>query len=142
MSADAKRATRYFLFFPATVTSFRVYVDGLGGGTGTQVMRAILYADRGNLPTDELRRTFQTTIAAGRAPGWVTLYLPFNIALSPGYYWLGLHTGGSTNVARFSWSSRPDGRRSNIDGFADGPSSPFGPAGADEKALAINAQGF
>ena len=141
-SGNVKRATRYFLFFPATVTALRVHLDGNGGGTGKQLLRGVIYKDQGGQPTDLVRRTFQFDVPAGLPVGWVTLYLPYTVSLSPGYYWLGIQTGLNHNVARYSWVSRAGSRRYNLDAFADGPASPFGPPITDDQSIAIHALGF
>jgi hypothetical protein len=142
MSADAKRATRWFLYYPATIKQLRVYVDGNGGGSGSQPIRGIVYSDEGGQPGRLLGRSFQATIPAGTPAGWVTLQLPFRVELNPGYYWLGLHSGANGGVARFGWSSRANSRRYNIDTYADGPASPFGTASADDLAIAIHTIGY
>ena len=141
-SGNVKRATRYFLFFPATVTALRVHLDGNGGGTGKQLLRGVIYKDQGGQPTDLVRRTFQFEVPAGLPVGWVTLYLPYTVSLSPGYYWLGIQTGLNHNVARYSWVSQAGSRRYNLDAFADGPASPFGPPITDDQSIAIHALGF
>jgi Subtilase family len=142
MSVNVKRASRFFLYFPATIRALRVHLDGNGDGTGSQLLRGVLYADSGGQPGGLLRRSFQATITAGRAAGWLNLYLPFSIDLRPGYYWLGLHTGVNHRVARYSWSSRANSRRYNIDAYADGPGTPFGSAFSDDQSIAIHALGF
>ena len=55
------------------------------------------------------------------------LYLPYTVDLRPGWYWLGIQTSVEHNVARYSWESAAGSRRYNLDAFADGPASPFGP---------------
>ncbi len=141
-SQNVKRASRFFLYFPATVTRLRVHVDGNGGGSGSQTLRGVLYGDSGNEPGAILRQSFQTEIAAGRSAGWVDLYLPFSIELRPRYYWLGIQTGPNHNVARYSWDVRAGARRYNIDPFMDGPSNPFGSAFSDDQSIAIHALGY
>jgi Periplasmic copper-binding protein (NosD) len=142
MSANAKRASRFFLFFRATVTKLRAYLDGQGAATGTQVLRAVIYTDEGGQPGRPLIRSFQAGITAGAGPGWVTLPLPFRLELAPGHYWLGLHSGATNNVARFAWNTSQGARRFNVDNYLDGPSSPFGPAASDEKRIAIQTIGY
>jgi hypothetical protein len=81
------------------------------------------------------------TIAAGRSPGWVDLYLPFPPRLERGVYWLGIHSGDSHGVARFAWDPVANSRRFNVDNYANGPANPFGAAAVDEKQISIYASG-
>ena len=83
MTADAKRASRCFLYFPAAIKQLRVYLDGGGATSGSQVLRGIIYSEFGGEPGRRLIRSFQTRIQAGTAPGWVTLPLPFRVAAQP-----------------------------------------------------------
>ena len=142
MTADAKRASRYFLYYPAAIKQLRVYLDGGGATSGSQVLRGIIYNEFAGEPGDGLIRSFQTRIQAGTPPGWVTLPLPYRIQLNPGYYWLGIHSGANSGVARFGWNPRPSSRRFNIDSYIDGSDNPFGPAPLDNQSIAIHAIGY
>jgi parallel beta-helix repeat protein len=142
MSVNVKRASRFFLFYPATATRLRAYLDGRGAPTGSQVVRGVLYRDEGGEPGRALSRTLQATIQAGRAPGWVDFPFPYRLRLTPGHYWLALHSGASHGVARIAWTPKPDARRFNIDNYLDGPSSPFGAAASDEQQISIYAVGY
>ena len=70
------------------------------------------------------------------------LYLPYTVDFRPGWYWLGIQTSVKHNVARYSWQSVAGSRRYNLDAFADGPASPFGPPITDDQSIAIHALGF
>ena len=141
-SANVKRASRFFLWFPATVRSLLVHADGNGGGSGSQKMRGLIYADQAGQPGALLRASFESTVNAGSPAGWVGLYLPFTLDLRPGWYWLGIQSSVQHNVARYSWQSVAGSRRYNIDAFADGPASPFGPPITDDQSIAIHALGY
>jgi parallel beta-helix repeat protein len=142
MSANAKRATRFFLYYRATVTSLRAYLDGGGASSGQQVLRGIIYTDSGGRPGQPLGHSFQATVKAGAPAGWVTLALPYRIELNPGYYWLGLHSGNTGQVARFGWKPRDNSRAFNVDNYLDGPASPFGTSPLDNQAIAIHTIGY
>jgi len=83
------------------------------------------------------------TISAGQAPGLVTMSLETPVRLTSGYYWLGLHSGGSTAVARYAATSVAKALRFNTtaDAFADGASSPFGSTSSDDKLMSMSAIG-
>ena len=141
-SGNVKRASRFFLWFPATVSALSVHVDGNGGGTGAQTLRGLIYTDLGGQPNKLLNHSFQGSVAAGSPAGWAKLYLPYRIDLQPGYYWLGIQSGLNHNVTRYSWAPQASGRRYNLDAFADGAASPFGPPITDNQSIAIHALGF
>jgi hypothetical protein len=147
MSANAKRASPFTLYFPATVRKLHAYVDGKVGGffprSGSQTVRGVIYAHGpGGTPGALLGRTFQFTVPAGMPARWLELYLAPPIRLNPGVYWLGLHSGGPrSEVAHFTWDPLANSRRFNVDNYADGPSNPFGSAALDNQQMSIFASG-
>ena len=141
MSAHAKRASPFTLYFPVTVKKLSAYLDGRGAATGSQVMRAVIYRHSAGAPAQLVARSFQGAVGAGQNPGWVDFYMPFPPRLQPGVYWLGLHSGATGGVARFAWDPVPSSRRFNIDNYDNGPGNPFGSAPVDEKQLSIYASG-
>jgi hypothetical protein len=142
MSANAKRAVAFPLYFPATVRKLHAFVDGQGAGSGSQTLRGVLYGNGpGNAPGALLGRTFQFSVPAGMSGRWLELYLAPAIRLNPGVYWLGLHSGATGGVARFAWDPRDNSRRFNVDFFPDGPSNPFGSAALDNQQMSIFVSG-
>jgi hypothetical protein len=63
--------------------------------------------------------------------------------LTLGQYWIVIHTGGIEGIARNYGGDGADnwfgGTNNNIDAFADGPSSPFGPGAAGTGTLSVYA---
>ena len=141
MSANAKRASPFTLYFPATVRKVHAFIDGGGSATGSQLVRAVVYRHAQGLPASYVAKSFAFTVPAGMSPRWVELYLAPPVQLQPGVYWLGLHSGATNGVARFAWDSKPGSRRFNIDLESDGPADPFGPAPVDDQQMAIFATG-
>jgi hypothetical protein len=142
MSANAKRAVAFPLYFPATVKKIHAFIDGKGATSGSQTLRGVLYANGpGNAPGALLARTFQFSVPAGLSGRWLELYLAPAIRLNPGVYWLGLHSGSTNGVARFAWDPRDNSRRFNVDYYPDGPSNPFGSAPLDNQQMSIFASG-
>ena len=126
MSINVKRASPFLLWYgPVTVTGFRAYLDGGGGLSGSQVVRAVLYRHQGG-PNQLVAQSVAKTVVAGRIDGFVDFELPTPVSLDPGYYWLGLHSGATHAIARFGWNFGTRIRVYNIDRFSDGPSNPFG----------------
>jgi hypothetical protein len=101
------------------ITAVWAYLDGKGGGTGSQQVRAAFYGDVGN-PRLPALREFQTetvTIPAGMSARWVRLPLKAPMQHFSGF-WPGFHlmlqSGDTTGVVRdygdgpANWLSRPD----------------------------------
>jgi hypothetical protein len=141
MSANAKRASPFTLFYPATVRKVHAFIDGGGATSGSQLVRAVLYRHAQGVPAGYVAKSFAFTVPAGMSPRWVEFYLAPPVQLQPGLYWLGLHSGATNGVARFAWDSKPGSRRFNIDAESDGPADPFGPAPVDDQQMAIFATG-
>ena len=138
MTVDAKRASRYSFSGPAaTVTAMRALLDGDGATTGEQPVRGVIYSDDDGAPDRPLARTYETTIVAGQSAKIITLYFPSPIHVPDGAYWLGLHSGGTTAVARYAATISTSALRYNPDDYSDGPSSLFDTASADDKAMSL-----
>ena len=60
-SANVKRVSRFFLWFPATVRPATIHMDGNGGGTGSQKMRGLIYADAAGEPGKLLNQLSKTS---------------------------------------------------------------------------------
>ena len=66
MSANAKRASPFTLYFPATVKKLYAYVNGFGAGSGSQTVRGVLYrSGSGNVPGALVAPTFQSACPPG-----------------------------------------------------------------------------
>jgi hypothetical protein len=142
-SKDSKRVSAFTLAGSTAVdlASLSAYLDGRAGTTGSQPVRAVVYADAGGAPGALVARSADVTIAAGRAAGWVSLPLAAPARLAPGTYWLGLQSGGTTAVARYAAAPAAGALRYGADAFADGPAAAFGAASTDAKALSMFAVG-
>ena len=142
MTADTKRVSPFTLFMPSTVRKVIAYVDGKGATSGSQGLRAVLYRNgTGGGPGAYVTQSFEFTVPAGMSGRWVPFWLAPVPNLAPGVYWIGIQSGGDSQVARFGWRSRANGRRFNGDAFADGAADPFGATGVDDKQLAAFATG-
>lgn len=115
------------------LTSYRAYVDGLAGGTGSGSIRGVIYADTGSGPGALIASTKSVVVKAGQAAGWVDLPLQAPVELGSHVYWFGYQVGGASKVVRFYGDDStyfcdcgyPIGIW-NTDAYADGPSSSFG----------------
>ncbi len=143
MSADRKRASRFTLASTSTFTSIQARIDGRGATTGTQPIRGVIYADRSGAPDTVVATSATVNVAAGQASAQMTLKFGSPKHLTSGTYWVGLHSGGTTAVARYAATTASGALRFNnaADAFADGSASPFGAVAADDKRMSIAAIG-
>jgi hypothetical protein len=136
MSSDLARTSAFAVLGPTgspdLITRYldrlRVYVDGKGGATGSQKLRAIIYT--GVLePAEIVQVSQEVTIASGSAARWVDFRFDAPVRLS-GFdgstYQFGVMSGGARDVARYAATSQPYGLTWGPDTYADGPNRFFG----------------
>lgn len=130
LRSDFKRGSPIDVTVTGEPASATVYLDGLGGNTGTQGLVYALYRDVNGAPGDLVISSATQTISAGRAPGWYTIGFPRfpHITIAPGRYWIMVHTGENTGIARY-YADGAGNWFGNADVFGDGPSNPFGLGG-------------
>ncbi len=138
MSADRKRANRYTLSVPATVSSLSMYLAPTGTA-GSQVLQGVMYADDGGLPGSLLATTTSLTYASSQAAGWYVLPFGTPVSLPPGPVWLGVISGGSGNVAGFRWTPVAGSRAANANAYTAGASNPFGAVSTDAEQMSLYA---
>ena len=108
----------------ATLTSLHAYLDGLGGGNGTQQARMAVYYDNGAANGKAAVSTV-VNIPAGQPPGWVTFNIP-PTAIPPGNYWISVHTGPTAGVVRrYLDQGLGESEYNHQDTFADGTNAGF-----------------
>ena len=142
MTAGAKRATPFKAEARYEISGLRAYLDGKGAGSGSQVVRGVIYADANGAPAERRATIVALTIPAGRAAGWVDLAIPSLVTVGAnGTYWLGLHSGTTSKVARWAGTAKTGALRFNTDAYADGAAGSFGAASTDDKEMSIQAIG-
>jgi hypothetical protein len=142
MTPNRKGASR-FSSGAVNVTAIQAYVDGRGATTGSQPLRGVIYSDASSAPNKPLATSSAVTISAGRTAGWITLSFASTVRLTSGSYWLTLHAGGSSVVARFAATNVSKALRysAGADTYSDGASDPFGTTGSDNRQMSIVAIG-
>jgi len=111
----------------AAVTSLHAYLDGLGGATGSQKIRMVLYhqvTDHGSTWYVKQAQSEEVTIAAGQQPLWVDFPIPpnHNHPLA-GALQIAIQTGDTGGVIRDYGDNRPhpEGNWASIaDTYSDG----------------------
>jgi hypothetical protein len=138
MVADRKRVNVATLGVSASVTSLTMYLAPTTT-PGSQSLTGVIYADASGAPGALLARTSGLTFTSQSAAGWYSLPLASPVALSPGRYWIGVQSGGTSGVTGFRWTSAASSRALSTDAASDGPSNPFGPATIDAELMSVYA---
>lgn len=141
LRADFSRGSKFTYFEGAWVDSVRelcAYLDGLGGGSGSQAVRLALYRDANGQPGTKAGQSLTRVITAGAAASWVCFQTPY-LVLRSGNYWIMLQSGSTANVVRF-YSDGAANWFGGADAFADGASDTFGPGGAGSGTLSAYAK--
>jgi glucose/arabinose dehydrogenase len=123
------------------VTKLTGYLSGLGAGSGSQKVKAVIYANSGGAPGALLGTSSEVTITAGRAWGWVDFLFPSPVAVSAGTIWLGYIASGTSDLTQLRYLNQAGAVRWNVDagGYADGPSNPFGTGTSSNKHYSLYA---
>ncbi len=127
-SVGLKEVSKYTAPQPGTVLKLTGYVSGLGATSGTQPLRAVVYADSSGNPGALLGVSNEVVIAAGQPWGWVDFTFPSGVSINAGTVWLGYIGGSVSDLAQLRYDEAPGELRYNANpgGYAAGPSNPFG----------------
>lgn len=125
MTADFKRGSSFQLTEPGRLLSLTTYFDGNGGTSGAQQMRMVLYKDANGVPGAKVGETRPLGFSSGTLANWFTDNADEPL-LTPGKYWLVLHTSATGGVLRNFSDGGTGNWFANADAFADGAASPFG----------------
>jgi hypothetical protein len=135
MSGEFKRASSFTLAERGRLSAMTAYLDGLGGVSGMQQIRYVLYRDANGVPGTKITETYAPSyLKSGLAPGWITSQYVTPELLDPGRYWIALHTSGPSGVLR-NYADGTGNWYGNADTYSDGASSPFGTANAGNGTL-------
>ena len=138
MSGDVSRLSTYSALgsdgrpdtFHRYVDRLRVYLDGRGGATGSQKLRAVVYIGVGTYDVAPLWATSrEVTIGSGTSARWVDFRFdsPVRIPGNDGArYQFGLLSGPTGNVARYASTAAPAALHWGPDRYADGANPYFG----------------
>jgi hypothetical protein len=140
-SWNLKEVSRYSAPEPASVSKLSGYVSGLGASSGSQPVRAVIYADDDGDPGALLGVSDEVTISAGRAWGWVEFPFPTAVAVAQGTVWMGYIAGAEGDLTQMRFDDSPNELHYNVNpgGYAAGPSDPFGSATLSEKHYSLYA---
>lgn len=126
-AVDTKQACAAELPRDGVLSKLSAYLDGLGGGAGEQAVRGAVYTDASG-PANLVAQTDEIEIEAVADLGWIDLPFSTPPTLDAGDYWLALHWGDATGVAR--WHGSGTAGKSATDTYADGPAATYGSTSA------------
>jgi PKD repeat protein len=132
-TADWKEVSKFTAPAAGNVVKVTGYISGLATSSGSQPIRAVMYAanSSGN-PGALLGVSNQVTVVAGQAYAWVDFKFPSPVAVQPGLVYMGYIVGAPTNkrVIQLKKQSISGDQKYNLNsgGYAAGPSNPFGNA--------------
>jgi PKD repeat protein/glucose/arabinose dehydrogenase len=127
-TANYKEVSQYTAPQAGNVLKLTGYVSGLGAGSGSQPVRAVIYANAGGAPGALLGVSNPVTVTAGQPWGWVDFTFPSPVAVGAGLVWLGYIAGTTNDLTQLRYDPSPGELRYNTNpgGYAAGPSNPFG----------------
>jgi subtilisin family serine protease len=138
MVADRKRVNHYQLATSGSVSQLSMYLQPTGT-SGQQTIEGVIYADQSGVPGALLAVSSPITFTSSSAAGWYNLPFASPVALSPGTYWIGIISGGTSRVTGFRWSNAAGSRALNSNTYTSGPSNPFGSASIDAEQMSLYA---
>ena len=94
--------------------------------SGTQKIRAVLYADSSGNPGTLLGQSAEVTITAGRAWGWVDFTFSGGASIQAGTIWMGFIGTTKNDLTQLRYSSVNNDLRYNTNTYTSGASNPFG----------------
>jgi hypothetical protein len=141
LRADFKRGSKFVLSEKAVMIRICAFIDGRGGGSGSQTLRFALYRDQNGLPAQQVLESEYSGFEAARNAEWACRETA-RALIEPGTYWLMIHTAGDPGVIRYYYDYA-EGRTNwygNADTFADGASDAFGVGSVGEGTISIRAE--
>lgn len=107
LGAGVKQATKFVSAPGGRVERIHAYMDGNGTATtGAQDLVAVVYADSAGEPGARIGFSDEVVISTGEIPRWIEFNFSTQPTLTAGQtYWLGIHQGGDSFVARLYHSN-------------------------------------
>jgi len=127
-SANYKEVSKYTAPVAGNVVKLTGYISGLGKTSGSQPIRAIIYADSGGSPGNIIGVSNEVVIAAGAPWAWVDFTFPSPVAIPAGTIWMGYIAGSKTNTVQLRYSQVTNDLRVNSNNYTSGPTTKFGGA--------------
>lgn len=124
MSVNYQRGSKFWLADKSTLFNACAWGDGLGGSLGSQKLRMAIYSDNGGRPGSLIVQSSEVSISAGTSARWITFPIS-QLKLWPGNYWIMLHSGSNSGLARVASSGNANWYGIG-DTYSDGAANPAG----------------
>ena len=126
-SANLKEVSRYTAV-AGNVTKLTGYVSGLGAASGSQKIRAVIYADSSGNPGPLLGVSNEVTMNAGTAWAWKDFTFSAAVPVPAGTIWMGYIASTTNDLTQLRYDTSAGELRYNVNsgGYAAGPTNPFG----------------
>jgi PKD repeat protein len=140
MDLNYKEVSKFTAPAAGNVVKVSGYLSGLGVASGTEKVKAVIYADSGGNPGARLGVSNEVTITAGRAWGWVDFTFSSPVAIQAGPLWLGYIGGGNKNgLIQMRYDQLSGDLRYNKNTYSNNASNPFGSSSAGDFHYSIYA---
>jgi PKD repeat protein len=126
-AADFKEVSKYTAV-AGNVTKLTGYISGLGATSGSQKVKAVIYADKRGKPSALLGVSNEVTVNAGQTWAWTDFTFATPVAVQSGAIWMGYIASTVNALTQFKYDSVSGGARYNMNtgGYAAGPTNQFG----------------
>jgi glucose/arabinose dehydrogenase len=127
-SINLKEVSKYTAV-ASNVTKLTGYISGLGATSGTQKIKAIIYADNGSgHPGALLGVSNEVTVNAGQGFNWIDFNFASPVAVQAGTIWMGYIASSTSDLTQLRYDNSPGELNFNVNsgGYAAGPTNPFG----------------
>jgi hypothetical protein len=137
IAADQKLVSRYLL--PTAGRLIGMVIDlGPTATAGEQQLTGVLYAGAGGNPGALIATTNTLTFRSSEPSDAYVMNFPQPVTLTPGEYWIGVLTGGQSDVAGFRYQLAPGSEDSGANPFAAGASKAFGQFAVGNERLILD----
>jgi hypothetical protein len=126
-SSNLKEVSKYTAV-ASNVTKLTGYISGLGKTSGSQKIKAVIYADSNGNPGALLGVSNEVTMNAGTAWAWKDFTFTNPVAVQAGTIWMGYIASTTSDLTQLRYDPVSGELHYNVNsgGYAAGPSNPFG----------------
>jgi len=133
LDANTKGVTKFSSPVSGQLTKVEGYLSGLGSTTGSQVLKAVVYADNGGVPGTLLGTSNAVTVNAGAAFSWVPFTFTTPPTVTAGPVWIGYLAGTTSALIQARLDNASGVIKYNANTYSGGATNPFGAASQASK---------
>ncbi|MGA2321867.1 MAG: S8 family peptidase, partial [Solirubrobacteraceae bacterium] len=155
LTANDKIVNKAELKVAGSVSRVRVFAVPGSVTSGTETLKAVIYANSGGAPGAllatgsevdypcEANPYCESGTVNGTTPtrvdNWINLPFASSVSLPAGTYWIGFITGGTSDRMGYTYEPVEGSRAYNSNTFSSGPSNPFGTPTIDDEQASLYA---